>query len=79
MGYDIALQNNAGTGAVALTAGGNNASTTYAGVLSGSGSLTKTGTGILILSGSNTYTGTTTINGGTLKAGSSDAFTNKGH
>ncbi|MCX5654761.1 MAG: autotransporter-associated beta strand repeat-containing protein, partial [Planctomycetota bacterium] len=69
-GYDIDLQNNAGSPApVALTVGGNNADTAYAGVLSGSGSLTKTGTGTLTLSGANTYTGTTTLNGGSLNLG----------
>jgi fibronectin-binding autotransporter adhesin len=64
-GYDVALQNNAGT-PVVLTVGGNNASTTYAGVLSGAGSLTKTGSGSLTLSGANTYTGATYVNGGFL-------------
>jgi autotransporter-associated beta strand protein len=67
-GYDIALQNNAGSpAAIALTVGGNDASTTYAGVLSGSGSLIKTGSGTLTLSNaSNSYSGGTTINGGRL-------------
>lgn len=65
-GYDIALQNNAGSpAAVALTVNQASAST-YAGVLSGTGSLIKNGAGVLTLSGLNTYTGGTTINAGTL-------------
>ena len=74
-GYDIALQNNAGTPAsVALTVGGNNASTTYAAVLSGSGSLTKTGAGQLTLSASNSYSGNTSVNAGTLTLGNANAL-----
>ncbi len=70
-GYNLALQNNAGTpAAVALTVGGNNASTTYAGVLSGAGSLTKVGTGTLTLTGANTYSGATTVSAGTVTASS---------
>ncbi len=69
-GFDIALQNNAGSpAAIALTVGGNNAATTYAGVLSGAGALTKTGTQTLTLTGANTYSGTTTITSGTLQLG----------
>lgn len=65
-GYDIALQNNAGTPvAIALTVGGtNNAS--YAGVLSGTGPLTKVGSGMQTFSNANTYTGVTTVNAGIL-------------
>ena len=67
-GYDIALQDNAGSpNPVAVTVGGNNASTTYAGDLSGSGSLTKSGTGMLTLSGTNSYSGGTTVSAGTLQ------------
>jgi autotransporter-associated beta strand protein len=70
-GYDIALQNNAGTpAAIALTIGGyNSPSTTYAGVLGGSGSLIKVGGGTLTLLGANTYAGTTTVSAGTVVAG----------
>jgi len=74
-GFNLALQNNAGTpAAVALTVGGNNASTAFAGVLSGAGSLTKTGSGTLTLSGSNTYSGVTSINGGTVLFSSTAAL-----
>ena len=74
-GYDIALQNNAGTpAAVALTVGGSTANTTYAGVLSGSGSLTKVGSNMLTLTGTNTYSGVTSINAGTLSIGSTSAL-----
>ena len=70
-GYNLALQNNAGTpAAVTLTIGGNNSSSSYAGVLSGAGSLTKVGTGTLTLSGANTYSGATTVNAGTVTASS---------
>ena len=66
-GYDLALQNNAGTpAAITLSVGGNNANTTYAGVLSASGTLTKIGTGTLTLSGNNTYTGKTAVQRGTV-------------
>ena len=77
-GYDIALQNNAGSpAAIALTVGGNNANTTYAGALSGTGgSLTKSGTGSLTLSGANTYTGATAVSAGTLSIGNASTFTN---
>jgi fibronectin-binding autotransporter adhesin len=44
------------------------------GAVAGAGSLTKTGAGTLTLSGANTYTGATTVNAGTLQAGSGSAF-----
>jgi outer membrane autotransporter protein len=47
---------------------------TSSGAISGSGSLIKTGTGTLILSGANTYSGSTTVDQGTLQAGSPAAF-----
>ncbi|MDO4954149.1 MAG: autotransporter-associated beta strand repeat-containing protein [Akkermansia sp.] len=47
---------------------------TISGVLSGSGSLTKAGAGTLTLSGANTFTGGLSINGGTVKMGSTKAL-----
>lgn len=45
------------------------------GALSGSGGLVKAGSNVLTLSNiSNSYTGTTTVNAGTLRAGSTQAF-----
>ncbi|WP_342737243.1 autotransporter domain-containing protein [Bradyrhizobium sp. B117] len=46
----------------------------FGGVISGTGALQQSGTGTLTLSGVNTYTGATTVNSGTLRAGSADAF-----
>ncbi|MEM5471206.1 autotransporter domain-containing protein [Hoeflea sp. AS60] len=46
----------------------------YAGDISGTGSLAKSGAGTLTLSGTNTYTGGTTVEVGTLRAGSAGAF-----
>ncbi|MEQ3651105.1 autotransporter-associated beta strand repeat-containing protein [Hyphomonas sp.] len=47
---------------------------TMNGVAEGVGSITKNGDGTLVLSGNNTYTGATFVNGGILRAGSSQAF-----
>ena len=69
-GYDVALQNNAGSPVpIALTVGGNNGSGNYFGTLSGAGSLIKVGTGTQTLSGINTYTGGTIVTAGTLAGG----------
>jgi autotransporter-associated beta strand protein len=70
-GYDVALQNNAGSPApIALTVGANNATGgNYFGTLSGAGSLIKVGTGTQTLSGLNTYTGGTIVSAGTLAGG----------
>ena len=43
---------------------------------SNGGSLTKSGAGILTLNGTNTYVGSTTVTGGTLALGKSDAIAN---
>jgi autotransporter-associated beta strand protein len=79
--YNLTTGDFSGSGTISLgnatlSVGGTTTPLTYSGVINGTGSLTKTGTGILILSGINTYTGTTTINAGTLKAGSTTAFGN---
>ncbi|MBV8101755.1 MAG: autotransporter domain-containing protein [Verrucomicrobia bacterium] len=47
---------------------------TFSGVISGTGQVVKRGGDTLTLTGSNTYSGTTTVNGGTLQAGSAGAF-----
>ena len=47
---------------------------TYAGVVSGSGSLLKNGTGTLTLSSLNTYGGNTSVTGGTLRLGVTNAL-----
>jgi autotransporter-associated beta strand protein len=48
--------------------------TTYSGIISGTGQLIKSGAGTLTLSGVNTYSGITTLNGGTLQLGVSNAI-----
>jgi fibronectin-binding autotransporter adhesin len=50
---------------------------TYAGNLSGALSVAQQGTGTTTLTGVNSYTGATTINSGTLQAGSSGVFGNQ--
>ncbi len=57
-----------------LTVGGTGASSTYYGVISGSGGLTKDGAGVITLDAANAYTGPTTINGGTVTLGTSNAI-----
>ncbi|MFO0935528.1 MAG: autotransporter-associated beta strand repeat-containing protein [Gemmataceae bacterium] len=51
-------------------------STAFANAISGVGNVTKSGTGVVVLSGNNTYTSSTTVNAGTLRAGSATAFGN---
>jgi autotransporter-associated beta strand protein len=66
------------SGTVAL--GGNSTVTvdgtelTLSGDISGSNALTKSGSGLLIVGGTNSYSGGTSINAGTLRAGSATAF-----
>ncbi|MDR6872155.1 autotransporter-associated beta strand protein [Bosea sp. BE125] len=57
-----------------LSVGGLGSSTTYAGTIQEFVALTKVGTGALTLSGTNLYTGGTTINAGSIIAGSDSAF-----
>jgi len=58
-----------------LTFGGNgNTTISSTGLSLGTGSLTKTGTGLLLLSVANTYSGGTTISGGSIKIGVTDAL-----
>jgi len=69
-----------GTGSVKLGSGtlttGNATSQTFSGVISETGNLIKNGTGTFTLSGINTYTGNTTINTGTLQAGTNNILSN---
>lgn len=46
----------------------------FTGVISGTGNLAKNGASTWVLDGANTYSGTTSVNGGTLRAGSTQAF-----
>lgn len=72
----LALTGNAtGTGNNVLTLGGSYGGTnTFAGDIAGTGSVTMNGAGTWVLDGDNTYTGTTTVLGGTLTAGTDQAF-----
>lgn len=70
-----AAQFNAGAGLDTLTLGGSFAGeNTLSGALTGSGSVVMNGAGTWVLNGANTYTGTTTVQNGTLRAGSATAF-----
>ncbi|UIJ44831.1 autotransporter-associated beta strand repeat-containing protein [Sphingomonas cannabina] len=58
-----------------LTFGGSSTGTsTFSGEISGVGGLTREGSGVWELTRANTYSGATTVNGGTLRAGSAGAF-----
>jgi fibronectin-binding autotransporter adhesin len=58
-----------------LTLGGSFTGTnTFSGVVSGAGNLAMNGSGTWLLSGNNTFTGSTTVQSGTLAAGSVQAF-----
>jgi autotransporter-associated beta strand protein len=48
--------------------------TTIANTITGAGAITKSGADTIILSGNNAYNGTTTVNAGTLSAGSTTGF-----
>ncbi|RVI65210.1 autotransporter outer membrane beta-barrel domain-containing protein [Sinorhizobium meliloti] len=70
-----AAQFNAGAGLDTLTLGGSFAGeNTLSGALTGSGSVVMNGAGTWVLNGANTYTGSTTVQNGTLRAGSATAF-----
>lgn len=78
-GYDLTMSSLSGSGgAVALGAANLTVdqaiNTTFAGGITGTGALTKSGTGILALLGTGSYSGGTTVNDGTLRAGSAGAF-----
>ncbi|WP_354181371.1 autotransporter-associated beta strand repeat-containing protein [Bradyrhizobium sp. LA6.1] len=69
----------ANTRAITLNAGGgtfdtNGFNTTVSQAIGGTGALVKAGSGMLTLSGVNTYTGATTVEAGTLRAGTAGAF-----
>jgi autotransporter-associated beta strand protein len=78
-GFDTAIGNLAGSGAIALgmgtlTLGTIDAPTSFSGVISGSGGLIKTGSLGLLLDGANTYTGLTTVSEGSLVIGESGSL-----
>ena len=66
-----AIMLNAGGGTFLANAG---TTSTLSGAITGAGAFTKSGPGLLELSGNNSYLGTTTINAGTLRAGSITAL-----
>ncbi|MEI6715084.1 MAG: autotransporter-associated beta strand repeat-containing protein, partial [Verrucomicrobiota bacterium] len=61
-------------GSGTLTTGVDNSSSVYNGVISGVGGLIKAGSGTFTLAGNNTYSGQTTVSGGILQAGGTQAF-----
>ncbi len=69
---------NGGAGAATLTAGSNDASTSFTGIIQnevGATGLNKVGAGTLTLTNAgNTYSGATTVSGGTLQAGATNAL-----
>ncbi|WP_189241321.1 beta strand repeat-containing protein, partial [Polynucleobacter asymbioticus] len=76
-GYGVITNNGASN--VILTIGSDNSSLSIsANIQDGSKTiaLTKSGTGILTLSGNNSFSGLTTVNGGTLKLGSTTGLSN---
>ena len=69
----LTVDGNIINGANTLTVTGAGATTISGTIGNGSGGLTKTGAGTLTLSAANTYTGLTSVTGGTLAYGISDA------
>jgi fibronectin-binding autotransporter adhesin len=65
-------------GSGVLTISPASGSSTYTGVIAGSGSVNKLGFGSQTFSGANSYTGTTTINGGSLLLGATNALPTAG-
>lgn len=61
-------------GTATLTVGGTNLSTSYSGVISGTGNVVKSGTGTMTISGNNTFTGALTVNDGTVRVTTANAF-----
>jgi T5SS/PEP-CTERM-associated repeat protein/autotransporter-associated beta strand protein len=76
--YDQTIGGLSGAGTVSLGSGvltvNSAANSAFSGTITGTGGLTKDGTGVLTLSGTNDYSGATTVNGGTLRAGGTNAF-----
>ncbi len=65
-----------GSGGGIGVAAGNSA--VWSGVISGAGAFTKSSGGTLTLTGANTYAGATTVDGGTLRAGTAGVFGSSG-
>ncbi|BDU21085.1 autotransporter-associated beta strand repeat-containing protein [Dyella sp. GSA-30] len=62
------------TGATITLGGSYTGTNNYAGAISGTGNVVMNGSGNWVLGGANTYVGTTTVQSGTLTAGSANAF-----
>jgi fibronectin-binding autotransporter adhesin len=73
-GFTVSPGVDAGGGGIGVSDAGS--TLTLSGPATGAGSFTKTGAGTLVLTGTNDYTGGTVVNGGTLRAGSAQAFGN---
>ncbi|MFC5569018.1 autotransporter-associated beta strand repeat-containing protein [Lysobacter yangpyeongensis] len=66
-----------GSGTIQVTSAGTTLE--FGGSVIGGGTLIKRDAGTLVLSGTNTYTGNTRVEGGTLRAGTTNAFGPQGH